>query len=44
MTQHYRQTIAGVLREFDNNQHSNQFYLDLAWEGLIKSSIYSWTM
>lgn len=39
---HYRQTIADILKEFDNNQHSDQFYMDLAWEGLDKSSITAW--
>ena len=34
MAAHYRQTIVDILKEFDNNQHSNQFYNDLAWEGL----------
>ncbi|WP_299157724.1 hypothetical protein [uncultured Tenacibaculum sp.] len=43
MATHYRQTIADILSDFDNNQHSNQFYLDTAWEGLIKSNIYTWT-
>lgn len=39
----YRQSIANILKDFDNNQHQNQFYLDVAWEGLIKSNISSWT-
>jgi len=47
MATHYRETIAGVLKDFDNNQHSNQFYMDLAWEGLIyekgSKAIYTWT-
>ena len=34
MAAHYRETIADILKEFDGNQHSNQFYMDLAWEGL----------
>ena len=34
MATHYRETIAGALQEFDNKQHSWQFYMDLAWEGL----------
>lgn len=43
MASHYRQTIADILKDFDNNQHQSQFYLDVAWEGLIKSNITSWT-
>jgi len=47
MATHYRGSIADILKEFDNNQHSNQFYLDLAWEGLIyeqgDKAIYIWT-
>jgi hypothetical protein len=42
MAAHYRSTIAGVLAEFDNNQHSYQFYMDLAWEGLNHSNIEAW--
>ncbi|RAV27410.1 hypothetical protein DN748_18775, partial [Sinomicrobium soli] len=34
MAAHYRQTIVDILKEFDNTQHTNQFYNDLAWEGL----------
>ena len=34
MATHYRKTISNILRTFDNNQHSSQFYNDLAWEGL----------
>lgn len=34
MATHYRETIASILKAFDNNQHSDQFYMDLAWEGL----------
>jgi hypothetical protein len=43
MASHYRKTIADILKDFDNNQRQNQFYLDIAWEGLIKSNISSWT-
>jgi len=42
MAQHYRQTIADVLKQFDNALHSDQFYLDLAWEGLNHSNINAW--
>ncbi|WP_291870499.1 hypothetical protein [Maribacter sp.] len=34
MAQHYRQTIADILKAYDNNQNTNPFYNDLAWEGL----------
>ena len=40
MAAHYRGTIADVLQDFDNNQHTRQFYLDIAWEGLHKTT--SW--
>lgn len=43
MATHYRETIADVLKSFDNNQHSNQFYMDLAWEGLKYSNISTWS-
>ena len=49
MATHYRQTIADILKDFDNNQHSNQFYMDLSWEGLRydgttgNNAIYTWT-
>ncbi len=42
MAQHYRQTIANILKVYDNDQHSEQFYKDLAWEGLNHSNIISW--
>lgn len=34
MAAHYRTTIVEIRKEYDNNGHSNQFYNDLAWEGL----------
>ncbi len=43
MATHYRETIAGALKEFDNSQHSWQFYMDLAWEGLDHSNVPAWT-
>lgn len=43
MATHYRQTIADILKEFDNSQHSDQFYLDIAWEGLKYPNIYTWS-
>ncbi len=43
MATHYRQTIADILKGFDNNQHPNQFYLDVAWEGLKYPSISTWS-
>ncbi len=47
MATHYIKTIADILKEFDNSQHSDQFYNDIAWEGLIyengNNAIYTWT-
>ena len=42
MAQHYRETIAYALQEFDGRAHSWQFYMDLAWEGLDKSGVAAW--
>ena len=48
MAAHYRETIARSLQEFDtgivvdNNTQPDQLYLDLAWEGLNKSTITAW--
>lgn len=40
MAAHYRKTIVQGLNEYDNDQHSDAFYEDLAWRGLEKTS--SW--
>lgn len=34
MAAHYRETIANIIQDYDNNQNTRQFYMDLAWEGL----------
>lgn len=34
MADYYRETIAEGLKQYDNNQRSWQYYMDLAWEGL----------
>lgn len=34
MSDHYRKTIAEGLQQYDNNQKSPEYYMDLAWEGL----------
>ena len=34
MRDHYISQISNVLKQFDNNRESQQFYDDLAWEGL----------
>ena len=34
MADFYRGTIAKGLKQFDNGQHTDQFYDDMAWEGL----------
>lgn len=34
MADYYRSTIARGLKQFDNGQNSDQFYNDMAWEGL----------
>ncbi|WP_146746659.1 hypothetical protein [Sinomicrobium soli] len=43
MAAHYRDVIADALEQFDNSTHSSQFYLDLAWEGLIYSNDPTWS-
>lgn len=43
MANHYRSTIADILKKYDNNQHSYQFYMDLAWEGLKYPNIKAWS-
>ena len=40
MAAHYIEVISDIVSEFDNNNHSRQFYEDIAWEGLHKTS--SW--
>ena len=34
MADYYRSTIAKGLKQFDKGQRSDQFYNDMAWEGL----------
>jgi len=34
MADFYRGTIAKGIKKYDNGQHSEQFYNDMAWEGL----------
>lgn len=43
MATHYIETLADILKAYDNNQHSYQFYMDLAWEGLKYPNIYTWS-
>ncbi|MFZ3575828.1 hypothetical protein [Tenacibaculum finnmarkense] len=38
MAAHYIGTIAKGLKQYDNAEHSNQYYNDLAWNGLYKIS------
>ena len=40
MAAHYINIMAGLLKEFDRGQNSNQFYEDIAWEGLMGTSTY----
>ncbi len=35
MADYYRKTIAKGLKKFDNAKHTDEFYEDLAWRGLI---------
>lgn len=42
MAAHYRDVIADMLAEFDNNNHNHQLYMDLAWEGLNHSNLLAW--
>lgn len=41
MANHYRRIIANILKEFDNSLQTDQFYMDLAWEGLHNTTV--WT-
>lgn len=42
MANHSRETIADIIQRFDRFQHSRQFYMDLAWEGLMYDDIAAW--
>lgn len=41
MEGHYINTMQEMLKEFDNAVHSDQFYNDLAWEGLLSTDAWS---
>lgn len=41
MSAHYIDTMAKLLQDFDEGQHSFQFYQDLSWEGLMGTSYYN---
>ena len=49
MATHYRDAIARIMQEYNtgvavpNNQNPSQLYMDLAWEGLKYSNIYTWS-
>jgi hypothetical protein len=43
MARNYVTTIANALSVWDNNQNSNQYYIDLAWGGLIETDIFNQT-
>ena len=38
----YREAIADMWQEYDGYDHSGQFYMDVAWEGLMYDDIYIW--
>lgn len=40
MAAHYTDVISNIIKQFDGNKNSDQFYEDIAWEGLHKTS--SW--
>lgn len=42
MASYYRSTIALGLKQYDNGKRSDQFYKDLAWEGLRYKEIPTW--
>ncbi|MFC5283395.1 hypothetical protein, partial [Pedobacter alpinus] len=41
MVDKYINPIAGFLAEYDNNSHSLDYYISLAWEGLHETSAYN---
>jgi len=43
MATHYREAIADMLQEYDGYGHNRQFYMDVAWEGLMYSNIPTWS-
>jgi len=43
MADYYRETIADMLADYDNQSHTYDFYMDLAWEGLVYDDIPTWS-
>ncbi len=42
MAAHYRNVIANMLQEFDENAHSRQFCKDLSFKGLLYCNDPTW--